>query len=77
MARKMKLSQTAVTRISRSFGKQRHRQETFELSSDLLFAARYWIRHYLHWHPSARWRRIHRDDRGLPAHARRAHHKGD
>jgi len=37
MAREMKLSQTAVTRIWRAFGLQPHRQETFKLSSDLMF----------------------------------------
>jgi len=37
MAREMKLSQTAVARIWRAFGLQPHRQETFKLSSDLLF----------------------------------------
>jgi transposase len=37
MAREMKLSQTAVTRIWRAFGLQPHRQETFKLSSDPLF----------------------------------------
>ena len=31
------LSQTAVSRIWRAFGLQRHRQETFKLSSDPLF----------------------------------------
>ena len=33
MAREMKLSQTAVTRIWRAFGLQPHRQETFKLSA--------------------------------------------
>ncbi len=37
MAREMKLSQTAVTRIWRAFGLQPHRQETFKLSSDPMF----------------------------------------
>ncbi len=37
MARAMKMSQTAVTRIWRAFGLQPHRQETFKLSSDPLF----------------------------------------
>jgi transposase len=37
MAREMKLSQTAVTRIWHAFGLQPHRQETFKLSSDPLF----------------------------------------
>ena len=37
MAREMKLSQTAVSRIWRAFGLQPHRQETFKLSSDPLF----------------------------------------
>ena len=37
MAREMNLSQTAVTWIWRAFGLQRHRQETFKLSSDPLF----------------------------------------
>jgi hypothetical protein len=37
MAREMKLSQTAVTRIWRAFGLQPHRQETFKLSSDSMF----------------------------------------
>ena len=37
MAREMKLSQTAVTRIWRAFGLQPHRSETFKLSSDPLF----------------------------------------
>ena len=37
MAREMKLSQTAVTRIWRAFGLQPHRQETFKLSTDPMF----------------------------------------
>ncbi|WP_118179082.1 IS630 family transposase [Paraburkholderia phosphatilytica] len=37
MAREMKLSQTAVTRIWRAFGLQPHRQETFKFSSDPMF----------------------------------------
>ena len=37
MARKMDLSQTAVSRIWRAFGLQPHRQETFKLSSDPFF----------------------------------------
>lgn len=37
MARKMGLSQTAVSRIWRAFGLQSRRQETFKLSTDLLF----------------------------------------
>ena len=37
MAREMRLSQTAVTRIWRAFGLQPHRQETFKLSSDPMF----------------------------------------
>ena len=37
MAREMKLSQTAVSRIWRAFGLQPHRHETFELSGDPLF----------------------------------------
>jgi transposase len=37
VAREMNLSQTAVTRIWRTFGLQPHRQETFKLSSDPLF----------------------------------------
>lgn len=37
MAREMKLSQTAVSRIWRAFGLQPHRQETFKLSTDPLF----------------------------------------
>ena len=37
MAREMKLSQTAVSRIWRAFGLQPHWQETFKLSSDPLF----------------------------------------
>ena len=34
------LSQTAVSRIWRTFGLQPHRQETFKLSTDLLFVAK-------------------------------------
>ncbi len=37
MAREIDVSQTAVTRIWRAFGLQPHRQETFKLSSGLLF----------------------------------------
>lgn len=37
MAREAGLSQTAVSRISRAFGLQPHRQETFKLSSDPFF----------------------------------------
>lgn len=37
LARKMRLSQTAVSRIWRAFGLQPHRQETFKLSTDALF----------------------------------------
>lgn len=37
LARDMKLSQTAVSRIWRAFGLQPHRQETFKLSTDALF----------------------------------------
>lgn len=37
MAREMKMSQTAVSRIWRAFGLQPHRQETFKLSTDPLF----------------------------------------
>ena len=38
MARQAGLSQTAISRIWRAFGLQPHRQETFKLSSDPLFA---------------------------------------
>jgi transposase len=37
MAKQVKLSQTAVSRIWRAFGLQPHRQETFKLSTDPLF----------------------------------------
>lgn len=37
MAREAGLSQTAVSRIRRTFGWQPHRQETFKLPSDPLF----------------------------------------
>src|SRR5471032_758189 len=37
MAREMKLSQTAITRIWRAFGLQPHRQKTFKLSTDPMF----------------------------------------
>ncbi len=37
MAREMRLSQTAVSRIWRAFGLQPHRQEAFKLSTDPLF----------------------------------------
>lgn len=37
LAREMKESQTAVSRIWRAFGLQPHRQETFKLSTDPLF----------------------------------------
>jgi hypothetical protein len=37
MAREMKLSQTAVTRIWRAFDLQPDRQETFKLSTDPMF----------------------------------------
>ncbi|ASJ24272.1 endonuclease DDE [Laribacter hongkongensis] len=37
MAREMGLSQTAISRIWRTFGLQPHRQETFKLSTDPLF----------------------------------------
>ena len=37
MAREAGLSQTAVSRIWRAFGLQPHRQETFKLSSNLMF----------------------------------------
>jgi transposase len=37
MAREVKLSQTAVSRIWRAFGLQPHRQETFKLSTDPMF----------------------------------------
>ncbi len=37
MAREMRMSQTAISRIWRAFGLQPHRQETFKLSSDPLF----------------------------------------
>jgi transposase len=37
LARKLALSQTAVSRIWRAFGLQPHRQETFKLSTDPLF----------------------------------------
>ncbi|GAB3628394.1 transposase [Pandoraea terrae] len=37
MAREMKISQTAVSRIWRAFGLQPHRQETFKRSGDPLF----------------------------------------
>ena len=49
MAREMNLSQTAVTRIWRAFGLQRHHQETFNLSSDPLFVekVRYIVGLYL------------------------------
>jgi transposase len=37
MAKSMKMSQTAVSRIWRAFGLQPHRQETFKLSTDPMF----------------------------------------
>lgn len=40
LARQLKLSQTAVSRIWRAFGLQPHRQETFKLSTDALFVAK-------------------------------------
>lgn len=40
MAREVKMSQSAISRIWRAFGLQPHRQETFKLSTDPLFVAK-------------------------------------
>ena len=40
MAKQTGLSQSTISRISRAFGLQPHRQETFKLSSDPLFVAK-------------------------------------
>ena len=40
MAKQTGLSQSTISRISRAFGLQPHRQETFKLSSDPLLVAK-------------------------------------
>lgn len=51
MAREIKLSQTAVTRIGRGFGLQPYRQETFKLSIDPMLSTRCEISSSFIWTP--------------------------